>query len=356
MRDYKQILERLAAYKEAPIEGLRRMIEAVDGDILDYAASMAREVASGVFSRKVYIRGLIEISNRCTAGCYYCGLRSENRSLNRYALTGAEVVEAVREGYALGLRSFVLQGGELHNQADFIAGLARDIKSEFADVALTLSLGEQQREVYEKWFEAGAERYLLRHESATKAHYRRLHPESMSYDNRMGCLAELRKIGYQVGAGFMVGSPFQGAEELAREVEFLLEFQPEMVGIGPFIPQHSTPFAQMKRGGVERTLLMLSLSRLALPKALIPSTTALASSDKCGTIRGIMAGANVVMPNLTPLRYRADYAIYDGKKSSGSESAEGIEALRRELEGAGYVAGFVRGDHPDFDFTIKKEK
>lgn len=348
MSAYKPILEWLATHHEASHRELVGLIRNADSKVLDYASGLAREVASEVFGNSVYIRGLVEISNRCSGGCYYCGLRAENRSLLRYTLSEEEIVTASREGYALGLRSFVLQGGEVHDRAEEVARVVRRVKEVCPEAAVTLSLGEQPSEVYELWRTAGADRYLLRHESATPSHYALLHPERQTYERKQHCLAELRALGYQIGAGFMVGSPYQTEEELAREVEYLLALRPEMVGIGPFIPQHSTPFADARRGSVEQTLLMVSLARVALPKALIPSTTALASSDVQGMTRGILAGANVVMPNITPSQYRPDYAIYDGKKSSGSESGEGIEQLRRELESVGYKAALVRGDHPDF--------
>lgn len=348
MSAYKPILEWLAAHHEASHKELVGLIRNADEAVLGYASGLAREVADGVFGKRVYLRGLVEISNRCSGGCYYCGLRAENTSVCRYALSEEEIVMACQEGYALGLKSFVLQGGEVRGNAESVAEAVRRVKSEMPDAAVTLSLGEQTGEIYDLWRKAGADRYLLRHETATKAHYKRLHPARQTFENRQRCLGELRALGYQIGAGFMVGSPYQTEEELAHEVEYLLTLRPEMVGIGPFIPQHSTPFASEKRGSVEQTLLMVSLARLALPKALIPSTTALASSHESGMVRGILAGANVVMPNITPPKYRPDYAIYDGKKSVGTESGEGIEQLRRELEGIGYAAAMVRGDHPDF--------
>lgn len=347
-----KILEWLATHNEASHKELAGLIASADDSTLDYAAGLAREIASEVYGRKVYLRGLVEISNRCACGCYYCGLRAENSNVERYALSEEEILGACREGYVLGLRSFVLQSGEVYDRAEEIARVVRRLKEEYPDAAVTLSLGEQSEEVYALWREAGADRYLLRHETASREHYERLHPERQIYEARMRCLGTLRSLGYQVGAGFMVGSPYQREEELAREVEFLRELRPEMVGIGPFIPQSNTPFASHRRGSVELTLLMVSLARLALPKALIPATTALASSDGRGTVRGVLSGANVVMPNVTPQQYRPHYAIYDGKKSSGSESGEGLRLLQGELEGVGYTAAMERGDHPDF---IKKD-
>lgn len=349
MSNYKTILETLAFRHEVSHAELVRLISRADEQVLSYAMGLAREVADDTFGQKIYLRGLVEISNRCSGGCYYCGLRAENSEVNRYSLSKDEIMSACTKGYDLGLRSFVLQGGEVRNDGKIVAEVVREIKAVMPDVAVTLSLGEQPEDVYDLWRRAGADRYLLRHETATKEHYERLHPTRMSHENRIQCLRTLRSMGYQIGAGFMVGSPFQREDELAREVEFLLELHPEMVGIGPFIPQSSTPFAEMKRGSVEQTLLMVSLARLSLPKALIPSTTALASSHSEGTARGILAGANVVMPNITPLRYRSDYAIYDGKKSVGTESAEGLTELCAELQRVGYCAAMERGDHPDFE-------
>ncbi|MBO7300990.1 MAG: [FeFe] hydrogenase H-cluster radical SAM maturase HydE [Tidjanibacter sp.] len=348
MSSYREILDWFALHREASHSELERLIATADPERLDYAMGLAREVAVQNYGHGVFVRGLVEVSNRCVGGCYYCGLRTENRNINRYALSEEEIVEACKGGYELGLRSVVLQGGEVYDMSQKVASVVGNIKSLMPDVAVTLSLGEQDAEVYELWRKAGADRYLLRHETATKGHYARLHPERMRYDNRQRCLANLKTLGYQVGAGFMVGSPFQGTEELAHEIEYLLGLQPPMVGIGPYIPQCDTPFANQKRGSVERTLLMVSLVRMALPKALIPSTTALASSDAQGMTRGVLAGANVVMPNITPHKYRADYAIYDGKKSSGTEAGEGLRQLQAELGAIGYEAVLTRGDHLDF--------
>ena len=348
MSDHIRILERLARDHWAPGQELQRLISGADGRVREYAAGLAREVASEWFHGEVYVRGLVEVSSHCMGGCYYCGLRVENGELARYALSSEEVVEACERGYELGLRSFVLQGGQMHNMQSGVEALVRSIKELLPDVAVTLSLGEQSRECYEAWRGAGADRYLLRHETATEAHYNRLHPQRMNYHHRLECLGHLRELGYQIGAGFMVGSPYQGVEELAREVEFLGELRPEMVGIGPFIPQSATPFATMPRGDVEQTLLMLSLVRLVLPKALMPATTALSSSSESGLLRGVLAGANVVMPNITPQRYHAGYAIYDGKKSECEASTGGFEQLAEKLDKVGHRAILSRGDHPDF--------
>ena len=349
MTNYRDILRRLTlgeGVTSREIEGSVALAE--DGRVLDYARGLAREVRTEWFGNKVFIRGLVEISNRCSGGCYYCGLRSDNYRVERYELSEDEIVESCREGYGLGLRSFVLQGGERRNITEQTARVVSRIKAEMPDVAVTLSLGEQSRSTYERWRRVGADRYLLRHESATPEHYATLHPERMRWEERVACLDVLAELGYQRGAGFMVGTPGQTTAMLAHEVEFLRTMAPQMVGIGPFIPQGDTPFGGMPRGSVEQTLMMLSLVRMALPKTLMPSTTALATTAEQGTRLGILSGANVVMPNITPRRYRASYAIYDGKKSSGTEAAEGLERLAEELHAIGYEATFGRGDHPDF--------
>lgn len=349
MSNRKTIINQLARERVATHEELAWLIRTADESTLEWASGLAREITSEYYGRRVYLRGLVEVSNRCARGCYYCGLRTENLDLERYELSEEEILEcclrACKEG---GLRSVVLQGGERSNLSERVASVVRKLKAAMPDVAVTLSFGEQEPEVYALWRDAGADRYLLRHETASKEHYNLLHPKSMSYEHRIESLDVLHELGYQRGAGFMVGSPFQTERELALEIEFLGRLQPEMVGIGPFIPQSATPFAGMKRGGVEQTLLMISLVRLVLPKALIPATTALASADESGTIKGLRAGANVIMPNVTPTRYREAYAIYDGKKSSGTESMEGIAALQAELQRAGFSAAMERGDHPDF--------
>lgn len=324
------------------------LIERPEQRVLDYAAGVAREIASQHFGHRVYLRGLLEISNVCARGCYYCGLRAENREVERYTLTEDMIVESCERGYSYGLRSFVMQGGERGDYKEWIERTVRRCKGVVGNGAITLSLGEQSRECYELWRKAGADRYLLRHETASAQLYQELHPASMEHSHRLHCLDVLAELGYQRGAGFMVGTPGQSAHHLAQELPFLRQMAPEMVGIGPFMPQSSTPFAGKPRGGVEQTLLMISLVRMVLPKALMPSTTALATASGEGTQRGVLAGANVVMPNITPMCYREAYAIYDGKKSSGTEAMEGLERLADELHAIGYEASFERGDHPDF--------
>lgn len=323
-------------------QSLVRLIEECTEESVARVCRAARATSEEHFGRRVWLRGLVEVWSRCEGGCLYCGLRAENRELCRYEMTSEEIVEACREGYSLGLRTFVLQGGQVRDRVEMVESVVRTLKAEFPDAAVTLSLGEQPREVYEKWRRAGADRYLLRHETASERHYGLLHPERMNFHHRRECLGWLKELGYQTGAGMMVGSPWQRSEDLVADLHYLRELRPEMVGIGPFMPQSDTPLGEWPRGSVERTLLMVALVRLLLPTAMIPATTALASADGKGTLRGLLAGANVVMPNLTPQKYRAQYAIYDHKKSTGSEAAEGIDALRIALENINHKIDFGR--------------
>lgn len=297
------------------------------------------------YGDKVYTRGLIEFTNYCKNNCYYCGIRCGNRNVQRYRMSREEILDCCENGYGLGFRTFVLQGGEDPFYTDAVmAEIIREIKAEYSDCALTLSIGEKSYESYRMFKEAGADRYLLRHETADEAHYRKLHPENMSLSNRKRCLYDLKKLGYQVGAGFMVGSPGQTNEELAEDLLFLADLQPQMVGIGPFIPHHDTQFAKERPGSVEQTLFLLSVIRILLPKALLPATTALGTIDPGGREKGILAGANVVMPNLSPVKNRKQYDLYDNKICTGEEAAECRGSLSRRIESVGYRLADERGD------------
>lgn len=298
------------------------------------------------FGRKIYIRGLIEFTNYCKNDCYYCGIRRSNASCERYRLSHDDIILCAEEGYRLGFRTFVLQGGEdPYYTDDILCKIVSSIKSRFPDCALTLSLGERSTESYKRLREAGADRYLLRHETSCKEHYSRLHPKEMSFENRIKCLEELKKLGYQTGAGFMVGSPFQTDEMLADELIFLKKLNPQMVGIGPFVPHSGTPFADKSAGTAEKTLFMLSLIRLTLPSVLLPATTALGTVDPTGREKGICAGANVVMPNLSPVSVRKKYMLYDNKICTGDESAQCIVCLKRRIESVGCEIVTDRGDY-----------
>lgn len=297
------------------------------------------------YGDKVYTRGLIEFTNYCKNNCYYCGIRCGNWNAQRYRMSTEEILDCCENGYGLGFRTFVLQGGEDPFYTDeMMAEMIREIKARYPDCALTLSIGEKPYESYRLFKEAGADRYLLRHETADEAHYRKLHPENMSLSNRKRCLYDLKKLGYQVGAGFMVGSPGQTNEELAEDLLFLEELKPQMVGIGPFIPHHDTQFAKKRPGSVEQTLFLLSVVRILLPKVLLPATTALGTIDPRGREKGLLAGANVVMPNLSPLKNRKQYDLYDNKICTGEEAAECRGCLSRRVESVGYRLVQERGD------------
>ncbi len=306
----------------------------------------AVKVRKQYYGTKVFTRGLIEFTNYCKNNCYYCGIRGGNKNALRYRLTKEEILECCQEGYGLGFRTFVLQGGEDPYYTDEImADIIRRIKHAYPDCAVTLSLGERPYESYSLLREAGADRYLLRHETADETHYQLLHPGNMSLMARKQCLYNLKALGYQVGAGMMVGSPEQTRETLAEDLLFLQELKPHMVGIGPFIPHHDTRFAREPAGSVEQTLYLLSVVRLLLPKVLLPATTALGTMDPLGREKGLAAGANVVMPNLSPLKNRKQYDLYDNKICTGEESAQCVECLKTRIASAGYEMVVERGDY-----------
>ncbi|MBO4991042.1 MAG: [FeFe] hydrogenase H-cluster radical SAM maturase HydE, partial [Firmicutes bacterium] len=308
-------------------------------------AERAVAVRQRIYGNAVFTRGLIEISNICKNDCLYCGIRRSNSYCQRYRLTPEEILDCCREGYELGFRTFVLQGGEdSYYNDDLLCRLLRAIKDDYPDCAVTLSLGERSRESYQKLYDAGADRYLLRHETADAAHYAMLHPKELSFDSRMHCLSDLKAIGYQVGCGFMVGSPFQTSAHLAKDLKFVEEFHPDMCGIGPFIPHQNTPFREETAGTVELTCYLLSILRLIYPPVLLPSTTALGTIDPQGREKGILAGANVVMPNLSPVAVRKKYELYDNKICTGEEAAQCRGCLNHRMLSIGYEIVTDRGD------------
>jgi biotin synthase len=293
----------------------------------------------------VYMRGLIEFTNYCRNDCYYCGIRAGNSLAERYRLDADRILECCGEGYELGFRTFVLQGGEdPHYTDDMICGIVSEIKRNHGDCAVTLSIGERPRGSYAAFFEAGADRYLLRHETASEEHYRKLHPASMSLENRKRCLWDLKDIGYQVGSGFMVGSPYQTADDLIADLRFLRELQPAMIGIGPYLTHRDTPFKDFPNGSLKVCLRLIAILRLMFPYALIPATTALGTIAPDGRELGLSAGANVVMPNLSPVAVRRLYGLYDNKICMGDEAAECRMCLQRRVEAAGYEIAVHRGD------------
>lgn len=312
----------------------------------EYLRRKAYDLAHQSFGNRIYIRGLIEFTNICKNDCYYCGIRKSNSHVDRYRLTKDQILSCADEGYVLGFRTFVIQGGEDGGFSDeAIADIVRCIKERHPDCAVTLSFGEHPYETYRLWRMAGADRYLLRHETADRVHYERLHPDSMSYDNRVRCLYDLKNLGYQVGSGFMVGSPYQTPVNLAEDLHFLAKLQPQMIGIGPYVPHKETPFAKMEQGTVRQTLVMISMLRLMFPKALIPSTTSLGTIAADGRERGFMHGANVVMPNLSPVSVRKKYELYDNKICTGEESAQCRGCLDRRAEAFGFQIVVDRGDY-----------
>lgn len=322
-----------------------RLIENRTPELDEYLFSRAGAVRKSVYGDEVYIRGLIEFTNYCRNDCLYCGIRRSNGNAERYRLTREEILACCEQGYALGFRTFVLQGGEDAGFSDGeVARVVNDIKTRYPDCAVTLSIGERPEAVYRMWFGAGADRYLLRHETADCAHYARLHPPELSASSRQRCLYSLREVGYQVGTGFMVGSPYQTAQNLAQDMCFIHKLQPHMVGIGPFVPHHDTPFASCPAGTADLTLFMLGLLRLMLPGALLPATTALGTIETDGRERGMRAGANVVMPNLSPLAVRKKYMLYDNKISTGDEAAESVRHLTQSMARAGFRVVVSRGD------------
>ena len=343
--DFKLTIEKLIQTKSLSTEEYQFLIESFSKESLEYIAPLALKEKQKAYGDSIYIRGLIEISNICKNDCLYCGIRASNKNCERYRLTKEQILSCCKEGYALGFRTFVMQGGEdVHYTDDVMCDIVASIKELYPDCAVTLSLGERSYDSYKRLFDAGADRYLLRHETADGAHYGKLHPENSNLENRMKCLENLKEIGYQVGCGFMVGSPYQTTDNLAKDLKFIEEFKPHMCGIGPFIPHKDTEFANEKSGSVDLTCYLLAIIRLMHPGILLPATTALATLAKDGREKGIRCGANVVMPNLSPQEDREKYSLYDNKAFAGTEAAEGLKALGESLEKIGAEIVTDRGD------------
>ena len=340
-----ELLRLLSEKHHLSLSSFERILRERTEEDEELARQLARKCTEKYYGRGVYTRGLIEFTNYCKNNCHYCGIQRGNQEVERYRLSKEEILSCCEEGYRLGFRTFVLQGGEDPYFTDEkIVEIVQAIKKAFPDCAVTLSIGEKSRASYEKYFLAGADRYLLRHETADKEHYQYLHPKELSWEHRMRCLKDLKDIGFQVGCGFMVGSPHQTAKTLAKDLYFIQEFQPDMCGIGPFIPQHATVFAREKAGTLHDTLFLLSLLRLIHPNMLIPATTALGTIDKRGRELGILSGANVLMPNLSPTAVRKKYLLYDNKICTGDESAQCRACLSRRMESIGAHLLVDRGD------------
>ena len=345
MREVRELIDFLAERHTLSLEQYEELVGSYTPELAEYAAKRAVEARRSVYGDDVFIRGLIEISSYCRNDCLYCGLRRSNQSAERYRLSPETILACCERGYELGFRTFVLQGGEDAALTDtLLCKIVSAIKAAHPDCAVTLSLGERTRASYQALFDAGADRYLLRHETADHAHYARLHPSELTLEHRLACLRDLLEIGYQVGCGFMVGSPGQTASTLAKDLKLVEELRPAMCGIGPFVPHHATPFAGEPAGSVALTCYLLSLLRLIEPSLLLPATTALGTLDEHGRERGMLAGANVVMPNLSPMDVRKKYELYDNTAHAGSEAAEGLAELRRSMREIGYRVVADRGD------------
>lgn len=345
MNDVKTIAQKLIRSHSLSIEEYAFLLENRTAEVADLLRDAAVAVRQQIYGNAVFTRGLIEISNICKNDCIYCGIRKSNRNCDRYRLSPEEILACADEGYDLGFRTFVLQGGEDPYYTDeVLTGIITELKRRRPDCAVTLSMGERSRESYEKLHAAGADRYLLRHETADPVHYGKLHPPEMSWEHRMNCLLQLKEIGYQVGCGMMVGSPYQTVRELACDLKFIEQFQPDMCGIGPFIPHKDTPFKKEPAGTLELTCFLLSVIRLIHPPVLLPATTALGTIDPLGREKGIQAGANVVMPNLSPVSVRKKYELYDNKICTGDESAQCRSCLNLRMESIGYELVTDRGD------------
>ena len=341
----KHLIDRLAAERNLNDEELLALITMEDGEADRYLARRAAAVRDRVYGKEVFIRGLIEFTNYCRNDCNYCGIRRSNRNCSRYRLPQELILGCCEAGYDLGFRTFVLQGGEdPWFTRERITELVRAIKGKFPDCALTLSVGEKDRETYQEWFDAGADRYLLRHETADPDHYGLLHPKELSLENRMRCLRDLKDIGYQTGCGFMVGSPGQTPEMILRDLRFIQEFRPQMVGIGPFITHKDTMYRDENAGSAALTLRLLAILRLMLPDVLLPATTALGTVLGDGRQQGMLHGCNVVMPNLSPEDVRQKYALYDNKLSFGAEAAESVQLLKASMAAIGHQVVTDRGD------------
>ena len=341
-----KILDHIQDTQNITREELKWILDSENDSVTEELYRRARETAAIYYENKIYIRGLIEFTNYCKNNCYYCGIRCANKQAERYRLTLDQILSCCETGWNLGFRTFVLQGGEdLYFTDEKICEIVREIKKRYPECAVTLSIGEKSEESYQAYFDAGADRYLLRHETADETHYRKLHPEQMSLFFRKNCLKILKKIGYQTGCGFMVGSPGQTVDTLFEDLMFIKELEPEMVGIGPFIPHKDTPFAEEPAGTLEMTLRLLSIIRLIHPHVLLPATTALGTIDPKGREKGILAGANVVMPNLSPLNVRDKYKLYDNKICTGDEAAECKACMAARMKSIGYEVVTARGDY-----------
>lgn len=343
--NHQELIKQLHQTHSLEKEQWEQLFRDYTAEDVSYAVTLAQETAIAHFGKKIYFRGIIEFTNFCKNDCYYCGIRKSNHQCQRYRLLPEDILECCREGYENGFRTFVLQGGEDGwFTDDRLCEVIREIKNHYPDCAVTLSVGERSLESYRRLREAGADRYLLRHETADPVHYRQLHPEPQNIENRIRCLTDLKALGYQTGCGIMVGTPGQTPKTLAEDMKFMEQLQPEMIGIGPFLPHKDTPFRGEAKGSVELTLFLLALCRILFPKVLLPATTALGTAESDGRKQGVLAGCNVVMPNLSPKNVRKKYMLYDEKAGTDLSAEEGIRILRQQMKEIGYEVIVGRGD------------
>lgn len=342
----KELIDKLEKEKNLSKEEFISLLKINKEEDIRYLNKKAKNVRDNIYGKKIFIRGLIEISNYCKNDCYYCGIRRSNNKAQRYRLTKNQILDCCKEGYNIGFRTFVMQGGEdAYFTDDIMVDIISEIKKNYPDCAITLSLGERSTESYRKLKKAGADRYLLRHETFNNKHYNKLHPKELDPENRKRCLRDLKKLGFQTGTGIMVGSPYQSIENIADDLIFIKELDPEMIGIGPFISHKDTPFNDFENGTMESTLILISILRLLCPYALIPATTALGTINPKGREKGILAGANVIMPNLSPKEDRKKYMLYNNKLSDGEESVEGLNKLKKSMLNIGYEIVVDKGDY-----------
>lgn len=343
--DIRDIIDELEKNRILSEKQFLFLLESNSDTVRQYISEKARNISYKYFENKIYIRGLIEFTNYCKNNCYYCGIRAGNQSVPRYRLSKEDILSCCEQGYDLGFHTFVLQGGEdPYYTDDVFEDIILSIKNKYPDCAITLSIGERTKEAYHRFKNAGADRFLLRHETANSEHYSKLHPSNLTLENRKKCLFYLKECGFQVGTGFMVGSPYQENKNIVEDLLFIKELSPHMIGIGPFLPHHETPFKDEPKGSFTKTLLVLSILRLMNPNALIPSTTALGTINQDGREAGIFAGCNVVMPNLSPKVNRKNYSLYDNKIATGDEAAESVLNLEKRINSIGYIISRERGD------------
>lgn len=342
----KDLILQLKEEHNLPLHAWQTLISTHTAEDAQCAADTAREIAVSHFGNKIFFRGIIEYTNNCRNNCYYCGIRRGNTELSRYRMNLEEILSCCEAGYEWGFRTFVLQGGEDPYYTDEkMVEIISAIHQNYPDCAITLSIGEKERASYQAFFDAGANRYLLRHETATESHYRQMHPAEMILSHRLKCLEDLKDIGYQTGCGAMIGAPYQTVETLAADMDYMARFKPQMIGMGPFIPHAQTPFRDFPAGSVDLTLFLLSLCRIMLPEVLLPATTALGSLDTDGRKRGVLCGCNVIMPNISPFKNRKKYALYDHKAVTGEDGGEELKVLQAHMEDIGYTLYSVRGDY-----------